>query len=45
MGVACSSHVRGETAYSVLVGKPKGKRPLEDLDIGEKIIVKCTLGM
>jgi hypothetical protein len=26
-------------AYRILVGKPKGKRPLEDQDLGEKIIL------
>jgi hypothetical protein len=31
------------TAYRILVGKPEGKRPLEKLDIGWKIISKWIL--
>jgi hypothetical protein len=31
------------TVYRILMEKPEGKRPLEDLDIGGKIILKCTL--
>jgi hypothetical protein len=30
-------------AYRILVGKPEGKRPLEDQDVGEWIIVKWIL--
>jgi hypothetical protein len=29
MGRACSTHGNKRTAYRILVGKPKGKRPLE----------------
>jgi hypothetical protein len=26
--------------YRVLVGKPEGKRPLDDLDVDERILLK-----
>jgi hypothetical protein len=29
--------------YRILVGKPEGKKPLEDLDIGERIILKWVV--
>jgi hypothetical protein len=29
MGGACSTYVRKESAYRVLVGRPEGRRPLE----------------
>jgi hypothetical protein len=29
--------------YRVLVGKPEGKRSLEDLDVGGRIILKLIL--
>jgi hypothetical protein len=32
-------------AYRILVGKPEGKRPLEDLDLGEKVILRWILDM
>jgi hypothetical protein len=28
-------------AYKVLIGKPEGKRPLEDLKIDVRAILKC----
>jgi hypothetical protein len=30
-------------AYRVLVGKPEGKRPLEDSGVDRRIILKCFL--
>jgi hypothetical protein len=30
--------------YNILVGKPEGKRPLEDVDIDGKIILQCISG-
>jgi hypothetical protein len=30
--------------YNILVGKPEGKRPLEDLGVEEKIILEWILG-
>jgi hypothetical protein len=30
-------------SYRILVGKPKGKRPLEEQDVGGWTILKCTL--
>jgi hypothetical protein len=29
MGGACSTYVRKESAYRILVGRPEGRRPLE----------------
>jgi hypothetical protein len=29
-------------AYRVLMGKPEEKRPLEDLSVDGRIILKCT---
>jgi hypothetical protein len=37
-------HGEGRSVYSVLVGKPEGKRPLEDLDIDGSITLRWTLG-
>jgi hypothetical protein len=28
------------SAYNILIGKPEGKRPLEDLSVGGKIILE-----
>jgi hypothetical protein len=34
----------GRGDYRVLVGRPEGKRPLEDLGVGGRITLKWTLG-
>jgi hypothetical protein len=34
----------GRSVYRVLVGRPEGKRPLEDLGVGGRITLKWTLG-
>jgi hypothetical protein len=34
----------GRNVYGVLVGKPKGKRPYEDLGVGGRIMLRWTLG-
>jgi hypothetical protein len=34
----------GRGVYRVLVGRPEGKRPLEDLGVGGRITLKQTLG-
>jgi hypothetical protein len=39
---ACMGERRG--AYRVLVGKPEGRRPLDDPGIDERIILKWMLG-
>jgi len=39
--VACMEHMR--SAYKILVGKPEGKRPLEDLGIDRRIILEWAL--
>jgi hypothetical protein len=38
MGRACSTNGK-KTAYRILVGKPEGKRPLRDLDMGGRVIL------
>jgi hypothetical protein len=43
MGKACSTNGEKRNAYSVLVGKPEEKRPLEDLDVGGRIILEWIL--
>jgi hypothetical protein len=40
--VACMGEGRG--VYKVLVGRPEGKRPLEDLGIGGRLTLRWTLG-
>jgi hypothetical protein len=35
----------GRGVYRVLVGRPEGKRPLEDLGIGGRIKLRWTLGI
>jgi hypothetical protein len=40
MGGVCSTHGEMRNAYKVLVGKPEGKRPQEDIDVGGSIILK-----
>jgi hypothetical protein len=44
MGGACSMHEIVRNAYTILVGKPEEKRPLEDLSVDRKIILKWILG-
>jgi hypothetical protein len=39
--VACMREKRN--AYRILEGKPEGKSPLEDLDIGGRIILRWIL--
>jgi hypothetical protein len=39
--VACMGEGRG--VYRILVGRPKGKRPLEDLGIGGRITLRWAL--
>jgi hypothetical protein len=36
-------HGTRRKAYKMLVGKPEGKRPLEDLGVGGKIILEWIL--
>jgi hypothetical protein len=31
-------------AYRIVVGNPKGRRPLEDLGVDGKVILKCISG-
>jgi len=38
--VACMGDRRDE--YRILVGRTEGKRPLEDLGVNGKIILKCV---
>jgi hypothetical protein len=41
MGKECSTHGEKRNPYRILMGKPEVKRPLEDLDVGGRIILKC----
>jgi hypothetical protein len=34
---------KGRSVYRVLLGKPEGKRPLEDSGIDGRIILRCIL--
>jgi hypothetical protein len=34
----------GSNVYMVSVGKPEGKRPLEDLGVGGRITLRWSLG-
>jgi hypothetical protein len=43
MGMACSMNEEEENMQKLLVGKSKGKKPLEDQDIGVWIILRCIL--
>jgi hypothetical protein len=43
MGRARSTKGGEEDAYRILVGKPEGKRPLGDQDVGGWIILKSIL--
>jgi hypothetical protein len=46
--ITCAEHVarmgEGRGFYRVLVGRPEGKRPLEDLGVGGRITLSWTLG-
>jgi hypothetical protein len=43
MGIACTTYGEKRNAYKAFVSKPEGKRPLEDLDVGGRIILKWIL--
>jgi hypothetical protein len=43
MDRACSTNAKKRNAYRVLVGKTELKYHYEDLDIGERIILKWIL--
>jgi hypothetical protein len=43
MGRACSTRGVKRDSYRILVGKPEGKRSLEDVDAGGWIILKLIL--
>jgi hypothetical protein len=40
----CSAHGKMKKLYKILVGKPGGKNPLEDLNVDGKIILKLISG-
>jgi len=40
MGGACGAYGVGRGMHRVLVGKPEGKRPLEDPDVDGRIILR-----
>jgi hypothetical protein len=40
----CSSHEGGEKCSGVLLGGPKGRDHWEDLDVGGRVTLRCTLG-
>jgi len=44
MGVACSTHGDVRNSYEIVVGKPEGKRSLEDLDVDGRMILEWNLG-
>jgi hypothetical protein len=43
MGRMRSMHGEKRKTYVILVGKSEGKRPLEDLDVGGRIILRWIL--
>jgi hypothetical protein len=43
-GGTCRAHGEKKNAYRILVGKPEGKRPVGNLGVGGRIILKCILG-
>jgi hypothetical protein len=43
MGRACSTNGEKRNAYRILIGRPKGKRPQEDKDVGGWTILKWIL--
>jgi hypothetical protein len=43
MGRVYSTHGEKMIVYRILLGNSEGKRPLEDLDVGGKIILKWVL--
>jgi len=40
MGETCSTYGERRGLYSVLVGKPDGRRPMEDPGVDERIILR-----
>jgi hypothetical protein len=40
VGRVCSTHGEKMNAYSILVEKSEGRRLLEDLDVGGRIVLK-----
>jgi hypothetical protein len=44
LGGTCGTHGEGRDVYRVLVAKPEGKRPLEDLGVSGRITLRWTLG-
>jgi hypothetical protein len=44
VGGTCDTHGKGRGVYRVLVGRPEGKRPLEDVGAGGRITRRWTLG-
>jgi len=44
MGWACGAYGEGRGVQRVLVGKPEGKRPLGDLDVDGRIILRWIFG-
>jgi hypothetical protein len=40
----CSTHGNGRSVHRVLVGRPEGKENWEDLGVGGKKTLRCTLG-
>jgi hypothetical protein len=43
MGRACSTNGEKRNTYKILVGKPEGKRPLRNKDLGGWTILKWIL--
>jgi hypothetical protein len=43
MARACSTNVVKRNAYVLFVGKPEGRRPLEDQDVSWWMILRCIL--
>jgi hypothetical protein len=43
MGKECSTHGEKRNAHRILMGKPEVKRPLEDIDVDGRIILKWIL--
>jgi hypothetical protein len=43
MGRARSTYGEKLNAFKILVGKPEEKKPLQDLDVGGRIILKCRI--
>jgi hypothetical protein len=43
MGKVCSTNGDSKNAYRILIGKPEGRRPLEDQDVGGWTLLKSIL--